>query len=354
MKPGQSIKVRRRWALVGAWVFAVGWAVFVYFMDNYIIGRIARQFQTGGYSSVEGTVLSCAAKEVPTDEGISYRVDIEYTYWVHNQEHTGRRVDYRIFVAEKWVSGFVAAHPGGSKVTVFYDPDNPARAVLIAGWSGEELFVLLCALPFNLIGLLLLGFAAVYTRGEEALARLSSGIRIIDRREETRIRLPRWPPALAAFMILTACSFPAIFLALCGAINSSVEWTATVWVLLIGTAVVVYLRLAWQVVAGKADLVIHRFGSRLTLPRTFGRKHAIEVPFTDVHSDRRDYEKTGRHGGRSLYPCCHDALARPRGASARRKVGGMGGQAVSVQARRFDSVQDRRSPGARLRATPRM
>jgi hypothetical protein len=283
MKPGKSIELRGRWALLGVWVFALGWSAVVYFIDDYLLGRAVKQFQTGSYPSVEGTVLSCAAREVPTEHGTSHRVDIEYTYRVDNQVRTARRVDYRILArSASQVTEFVGAHAPGSKITVFFDPEDPTRAVLTPGFTEQGLLMLLFAFPFNMIALLLLGLAVVCTRGEEDMARLSSGIRIMDRPDETRIRLPRCPPALATLVFLTACSVPAVFLGLCGAIISSVACTTTVWILLIGSAAVFYLRLAWRVVSGKTDLVINRIESRLQLPRTFGRKQAIVVQFADV------------------------------------------------------------------------
>lgn len=105
-------------------------------------------------------------------------------------------------------SEFVAAHPPGSAVTVFYDPASPATAVLESGFDGRDIFLPLFLLPFNVV---MLGFLRVLVvgawNGGKGWSKLQNGIRMIDGDGEARIRMPGIAPLQRLFSLLRSHRF---------------------------------------------------------------------------------------------------------------------------------------------------
>jgi hypothetical protein len=179
---------------------------------------------------------------------------------------------------------FVAAHPAGSRVTVFYDPDDPDRAVLVPGVDGRELFLGLFMLPFNIVMLALAGgFGTFFCRGTKALRHFWYGGRIIDRGHEVRVRLPRVSPVLMGLTTLMMGSVLALFpIAFCAGMSPPVGVMVAAWMVVLGSAAVVYFLLLVPIVSGKTDLVIDYRQGALTLPQTFGRGEAIVLPLSAI------------------------------------------------------------------------
>jgi hypothetical protein len=265
----------------GLAVFTLAWSSGVLYFDGKLVHGTVKQLQARDYPTVEGSVLKSEVKEESSGEGTTYDLVIEYTYDVQNQGYTSDRVRYLKLWDRAWVSHFVADHPVNSLVTVSYDPEEPAQAVLLPGLGGQELFLPLFLLPFNLIMIWL--WCAPLTTWFFGGTGCRSGVRTIEKPEEVRVRLPKTAPALAGFGILTAGCFVGVFVAFCCAgMPPSVAVMVLLWSIVLGSGGLVYLLLAIRVTSGKADLVINQCQRTLTLPQTFGRKEPVVVPLGNL------------------------------------------------------------------------
>src|SRR4051812_47775289 len=138
-------------------VFTLLWSSVTLAGDFLLVRSTLRQWRTIGYATVEGQVTKCEVQEEPGDEGTSYEVAADYTYRVGGQQYTSDRVRHLSMWGRGSATRFEQDHPPGSPVTIYYDPADPADAVLVPGVGGPELFQLLFLLPFNAV-MVALGF----------------------------------------------------------------------------------------------------------------------------------------------------------------------------------------------------
>ncbi len=97
----------------------------------------------------------------------TYNLQIDYTYSVNGQEFVGHRVDGAGQVGRD-VRDIARRYPEGSVHPVYYDPNDPAQAVLEPGVSGSNLAW------FGMGGMLLLGgLAGLVVTGLTLLHRLT-------------------------------------------------------------------------------------------------------------------------------------------------------------------------------------
>ncbi|PTY02004.1 hypothetical protein DB346_10350 [Verrucomicrobia bacterium LW23] len=137
-------------------LFGLFWTSFVVVSDVVVVGKIYRQLRTYGFSPVPATVLSNEVGFKNTSDGTSYFPKIRYAYTVNNQPFTGDVVRHTVVSTEsknarQRVHDFVKAYPRESTIIAFYDPANPADAVVMQGLTGSDLFILLFLMPFNMV-----------------------------------------------------------------------------------------------------------------------------------------------------------------------------------------------------------
>jgi hypothetical protein len=93
---------------VGVWVASRGWS-------------------TSRWAETTGAVV--ASRLTPVADGPD-RADVVYRYAVDGKQYENNRIAYGRLTTEAGARAFVAAHPEGTTVMVFYDPDDPASAAL--------------------------------------------------------------------------------------------------------------------------------------------------------------------------------------------------------------------------------
>jgi len=130
--------------------------------------------RTVSWPSVSGRVVSTRIDEALGSKGsTTYRPVITYRYVVDGVEHTSDRLSGAVIThGRSWAQGRCDAYPVGSEVTVYYNPRDPAKAVLESGmqWS-SLLFVAIGA------GLFAAGHASTRRKQrewEEKVARIRS------------------------------------------------------------------------------------------------------------------------------------------------------------------------------------
>jgi Protein of unknown function (DUF3592) len=134
----------------GGFSWLVFWSALTLVFDVIISWGALWQLAAQGYPSVPGVVTH--SKVDCGEDGDSYRPDIHYDYTVAGVRYAGVRYRYG-----QWGSNDNSArrtvdqHPVGKEVAVYYNPADPADAVLAAGLQGTDLLLAMFMTPFNLV-----------------------------------------------------------------------------------------------------------------------------------------------------------------------------------------------------------
>lgn len=123
--------------------------------------KVREQRASASWPSVQGTVVSATVVERRRRGGPTFRPAIEYEYTINGTVYRSDR--HRVIKNWRntsWAGDVVARHPPGSALNVYYDPSDPARAVLSpgGGWGDTGAITLFRVM---LWGLATGGWAAV-------------------------------------------------------------------------------------------------------------------------------------------------------------------------------------------------
>lgn len=142
---------------IGGWfgsLFSVVWIGAIVFADGAVAVGAWRMFQSVNWPTTSGTVTESELQRGRK----SVSLHIRYTYTANEQVHTGTQYDVgpAFLPSRKWPK-VQAELPVGASVPVYYDPADPAMAVLSPGLRPDILPIALTLLPFNMVALLLGG-----------------------------------------------------------------------------------------------------------------------------------------------------------------------------------------------------
>jgi hypothetical protein len=95
-----------------------------------------QDWKSKSWPTTTGRIVASNATPPVGDEGWS--LDVSYEYQVGNSLYTSRRVSFGWLWRDVEPAEFAEEYPPGTELTVFYDPGNPATAVLFprAGIEG--------------------------------------------------------------------------------------------------------------------------------------------------------------------------------------------------------------------------
>jgi uncharacterized protein DUF3592 len=267
--------------------FTLFWSGIVLLFDGVLLTAFARQIRAEKFPSTTGTVTH---SEVTLHRGskgsTTYGVNIRYRYLVDDKPYDADRFRYG-FVSSSdrvWAQAMVAAHPRGSQTQVFYDPANPAQALLSPGLQGSDFFVLFILTPFNAV---MIGLWSVVIFGlwRKSFRPEAGGAKVIRQAPQIRVRLPSYSPAAWALLALAIFSFLAVFAgAWTVGMHGSLGTMQRLWLVVLGAAAAVY---AWRwarLRSGKDDLVIDEATQMLDLPLTLGRKQRVTIGLSEIRS----------------------------------------------------------------------
>jgi hypothetical protein len=263
--------------------FGLVWSAGTIFFDAIAVRGAVQQYRSLSFDSVEGKVVKCAVVVNDDGEGTAFDVDIEFVYRVRNQEYRGRRVRYYKLWERDWVSRFVEEHPPRSPITVYYDPTDPAEAVLLRETDGGLLWFSLFLVPFNLTMVFLIATAIYVRRVGGTTAKLPFVVN--EKNERLHICLATIGPASSSLVTLFATALvAAVFVALCGGMPPSLLVMEITWGIVLATSAWVYWRVARRIAAGKNDLILDPLWKTLSLPVLLDGTGPVVVPLADVVS----------------------------------------------------------------------
>lgn len=268
-------------------LLAVFFVLMFWMFDVRGVRVLLLQHNSETFPHVQGEILS---SEVTTTRGskgqVYYHALISYQYNVDGTDYTGYRYRYDGHPTDSAsVNAVVGDHPQGSAVNVYYNPRDPADALLSPPVDTKDVATL-----FFVNSMVMLFFWMVVKAGRDLTwlwrnSDVAGGVKIITEMMVTRVRLPRFQPldiGLLAGGIL--CVLAAAVIAF--GWTSVVPWVAGEWSL---AAVLLggFAAYAWQfsnLQSGKRDLVIDEAARTIQLPLTYGRRAQTSVSFSEIRS----------------------------------------------------------------------
>jgi hypothetical protein len=268
-------------------IFSLFWSAVVLFMDGQIANDLFRQFNSSHYPSAVGTVTQSEAKVHKSSHGqTNYDTSINYRFDVGGRAFTGARLRFNPGTVPDKASAnrLVAAHPAGSTVLVYYNPNDPMESVLMPGINGSDLMLFLFLTPFNAIMLGFWRWLGGWLR-ERLFRPPAGGVKIITDGRSTRVRLPEFGAVACGLVTVGALGFVSmLILAICTGMQPSTGLVLTVIALVYGAGAGVWLWRWRKISAGIDDLVINQAGRTLELPRTQGRHQRLSVGIAEIES----------------------------------------------------------------------
>jgi len=259
---------------------------------EYRLARIAvLQVQAESFATTTGRISSGGVDSYAGSKGsVHYYPRFTYTYEAGGKSFRGIRYRYNrspAFYDFSRANQVVLAHPAGSEVTVYYNPNDPHDTVLSTGVDARNVSSLF--MMGGLLGILL--WAARRTCREiewpGAAKPVAGGQRIISQMMTTRVRLPRYEAGSVALLTGAITAFVA-GVVVGATVNSPPSGLAPGLVGEISALVmavitlIVYLGRRMRIASGKDDLVIDEAARTVALPLTYKRKERLTVPFPDI------------------------------------------------------------------------
>ncbi len=248
----------------------------------------------GTYALLETTVRQYLALRFSTTQGRIVRsevghgtvrrlgVEIEYNYAVDGVDYTGHRYRYDDHNATLEWGATVEERPRWSFQTVYYNPKNPADALLKPGVDGGDLLLLLFALPLNVLTYTL--WIAMITRvREKCRIRPAGGVRILKQPGETRVSLAEIPAISSGFYGMAAAAFIAAFpVVIAGGFEPTLRLMKAAWAVVLAAGGAVFVWRAFRNGSGIYDLRINQAFQTVTLPQTAGRRKPLTIARREI------------------------------------------------------------------------
>ncbi|MES2704576.1 MAG: DUF3592 domain-containing protein [Bacteroidota bacterium] len=120
--------------------------LFFLLMAVLLAFDIFKSYASVKWPSVPGTIIKMQDATALHERGVR-KFDLEYSYEVDGKLYTSNRIAFGegnlALTSKKKLDTYLALYPEGTKVTVFYDPNNPARATLRCGPNTGQLIVVI-------------------------------------------------------------------------------------------------------------------------------------------------------------------------------------------------------------------
>ena len=259
------------------------WSAITCAFDGLWLWMMASQFLTWTYDSAEGMVLeSRIEKGTDSDGDATYDARIEYEYVVRGKKHRGKTIrDFalRMNGGLQQAQQSVGKYAAGKRVSVYYHPSAPERAVLERGVSGGDFFLPLFMTPFNIV--MLGGWYAIAaswrTRGKPAAVNVrDDGLKVAARFYNVR-------PLAAAVVAVMISSFVMIFVCGFGMMSLPADGLVpAAWCVVFASAAVGYGLFRQPATTLEFD----QFSGRIAIAKSDGQAHAFKVE--DVIAVGRD------------------------------------------------------------------
>jgi len=265
-------------------LFAMCWSGLCLLMDGTIGHGYYKQFESGKFPSVTGTITHSELQTHTSSKGTYYTAVINYLYKVDGKTFMGDTLAF--FENEPGISEqtIVNSHPVGSAVQVYYNPRDPNESLLYPGVVNDDLAWALFLTPFNAIMIGFWTWIGGWLR-LRLFKPVAGGVKIILNGTATRVRLPRWEPIWWGLGTTGGLAFALTFVVGFGSkVYPLMGFAAPTAGLVIFAGLCVYLWRCLKAMSGDEDLVIDEASGTLDLPPTFRRTHRMTVEFNEIEA----------------------------------------------------------------------
>jgi hypothetical protein len=258
--------------------------------DVLITDAFRDQVAAAGFAQTTATMTQAEVVAVSSPSGggrsgRSYDLRVGYTYEVNGKTYTGDQ--YSFVTGDTWTTGdkerVAASLRPPREVPVYYDPDDPERAVLTNQLFAGDWFVILLLTPFNVavLGMVWFVFNSLWI---DLFRPAFGGAAVRRTQRDVRVNLSRMTPIGSAMLALFVSSFAMVFVLGFGALPI---WPSPIVVFAgLGACVLlaagVWVRRRLRIGSGALDLIIDRERGRLTLPVNYRRDESLVVSTADV------------------------------------------------------------------------
>jgi hypothetical protein len=277
-------------------IFGLIWGALTLVVDAVVLRALIGQSWSMGFPSVPGRVLASEIESDSDGEGTTYVAKIRYQYTVDGKTYESDRVRFGQMASSDHdaAADAVEAHPVDGPCTVYYNPRNPATSVLQTGVSGQDLFVALFLVPFNVVMVIIWG--ALWNNWRPAKA---GGARIAVLAHRFEVRFAKFPPAAVGLMAAGGLALLLMFI-----IGFTSGFAVAVGVMLAAWSGLLAAWLAgffWKRHAMRRqqpDLVIDSSAGTLTVSRgAAGRPAPLVVPLNRIRGIEM-FERISSSGGK--------------------------------------------------------
>lgn len=154
--------------------FLIGFGLLGWGLTSLYRGRQALAWPTA-----EAGLSECRLQEHSDSDGTTWEVIVRYRYGVDGREYEGNRLAFG-YAASSAGAEHRAIHEKlqrATRVQVRYDPGNPARSVLAAGFNRSTFTVLVFAVTWLLFTT---GFTMLWTSSNGKDSRVLEQIRVLE------------------------------------------------------------------------------------------------------------------------------------------------------------------------------
>jgi hypothetical protein len=255
------------------------WTCVLLAGDYVVLETSARQIMAGGFATTTGEIMRSQLGH----GAISSRgLDLAYSYTVNGLNYTGRRYRYDDRNGSFDYRAVTNAFPPGSRQRVHYNSANPADAVLAPGLDGCDLLLMVFAIPLNVVTFAI-WFGGILPRRDRSRLARAGGVRILQHKGETRVRLAEFSPWVAGFFGLAGAAFAtAMLVVLAAGFAPSLRLMSAVLILIALAGVAAFLWTARRSHLGHYDLRLQEASQTLLVPPTGGRTEMLLVPRGEI------------------------------------------------------------------------
>ncbi len=299
MKSNGAVKAAGRAVFLAA--FGIIWCSIVGLLDYKTAQSIVPQIASTWFRPTTARILMSEMTIGRGNKGSSmHGVRFEFAYAVSGTNYTGTlyTFDRDSSSDDLWAREAVAAFPAGSKRICYYDPRNPARAVLAPGLHGSDMIHLMFITPFNILA----GFLMVSPILDWRNRRAKINPRFADRLHEREgYATNKYSPVgtfLGVFLFTNTIALFAV--AFASGFHPTMAKVVTVWTvafaIALGASISVYLKLK----SGRYDLVFDHNSRTITVPAVRNVQSRETIPMSDVRSFDLDEMESGSDKDRKV------------------------------------------------------
>jgi len=291
----------RQMGVIPLLLFTLFWCAITGIFAGFVVRNFYRSYDARyRYAAVDAVVLASEVQSSHDSDGTTYGYGIRYRYAVQGTDYESDRYAFgqsKSSDGHSRAQALTRRHPVGSYLTAYYDPANPAQAVVNRQIDPTMKFLVLFLQPFLLIGIGMLGaciwlpasrvFMRRFTHADVTFPWRVPTWGVLRKEENGRYVLQ---PRKGAGSVLLALAmgygltcFASVFLVGIfgggfGAPKTSVIEGALVLALVVGVAA------AWLTICKgrrKPLLVVDTFNRRVSLE---GPGDRVEVRFSDLQA----------------------------------------------------------------------